>query len=292
MAEIIKYKDGNVLYQIRHDIREIPNGKTFGNTSIDSSRTHLNYSLVDRGKTAKEINQYRKELEKEIHIYNRKDIVHAVEIVIQCPSDCPENEHESFFKASFDYIVSTLPMGERCVLVAEVHRDERYSTPDGTCISKDHLHLIYVPAVPDTKVHYKPQSKQERKSGKPPETYKYKMCADVLTKRSKLKQFHPNLQKHLIDAGITATVFSKADDGKKVIPLSVSQLKEITAQTGMVIDKPLTIDTLVNIIKENQQLKEHFKEIETTNTWGSQHSGWNTINGGNNSWKKENTIEY
>ena len=97
MAEIIKYKDSNVLYQIRHDIREIPNGKTFGNTSIDASRTHLNYSFVDRGKTAKEINQYRKDLEKEIHIYNRKDIVHAVEIVIQCPSDCPENEHEAFF---------------------------------------------------------------------------------------------------------------------------------------------------------------------------------------------------
>ncbi len=48
-------------------------------------------------------------------------------------------------------------------------------------ISKDHLHVMYVPAVPDSK-H---------------EGYSYSRCADELTKRAKLKAFHQGLQKHL-----------------------------------------------------------------------------------------------
>ena len=50
-------------------------------------------------------------------------------------------------------------MGERCVFVAQVHVDERVKDQAGNIIldsngkplSKDHLHVMYVPGVPDTK---------------------------------------------------------------------------------------------------------------------------------------------
>lgn len=254
MAEITKFKAAEVAFHIKHDLREIPDGKSFGNEAIDKEKTHLNYSLIDRGKNAAEVNNYRKQIEKEIFMYKRKDLVHAVEVVVQCPKDCPEEQKEAFFQESYNYIVSQLPMGEKCVFVAEVHRDEKHFSPDGEMISKDHLHVMYIPAIPDTK-H---------------DGYEYRLCADALTKRGQLQKFHPGLQKHLNQAGINATVYTGKSDGKK-IGLSVSQLKEITKQTGVVIDKALTLDNLIEIINENQQLKLQIKELEKvnerTNVW-------------------------
>ena len=139
-------------------------------------------------------------------------------------------------------------MGERCVFVAQVHKDEKHYTPDGTMISKDHLHIMYTPAVKDTK-H---------------EEFQYKLCANDLTKKTRLLKLHPGLQKHLDNAGIHATVYNKkssTNDGK-TIALSVSQLKALTKNAGVVIDKPVTIDELANILVENQKLKQRNKELE------------------------------
>jgi len=262
MAEIIKYKAAEVAFHIKHDIREIPSGKTYGNESIDKSKTHENYSLIKRGKNAKEINSYRKQIEKEIFKYNRKDLVHAVEVVVQCPIDCSEPQKEAFFQETYNYIVEQLPMGERCVFVAEVHRDEKHFSPDGEMISKDHLHLMYIPAVPDTK-----------HAG-----YEFKLCADALTKRSNLKAFHPGLQRYLDNAGIKATVYGGKSAGK-TLALSASQLKELTNKTGVVIDKSFSFDQLVEIIKENEQLKQKIKDMEV-------------IKERSNVWEKDLTIEF
>lgn len=233
--EITKYKAAEVVRHIKHDLRELPDGKSYGNESIDSSLSGNNYSLIDRGKNAAEVNKYRKQLEKEIFKYNRKDLVHAVEAVIQLPDDCPEEDKERFFKECFNYICSTLPMGEKCVFVAEVHRDEKHFSPTGEMISKDHLHIMYVPAVFDNK-H---------------EGYQYKLCADELTKKARLKALHPGLQAHLNKEGISATVFRKNEGDGKQIPLTVKQLKELTAATGIKLDKSITIEDLASIIKQN-----------------------------------------
>lgn len=288
--EIIKFQANEVLFHIRHDLRELPAEKQYGNESIDSSLTPNNYSLIERGNSAAEINDYRKALEKEIFSYNRKNIVHAIEVVIQCPADCPDEQKADFFKESFNYICSTLPMGERCVFLAQVHTDEKHYSPSGKLISKDHLHIMYVPAVPD-----------EKHSG-----YQYKLCADQLTRKAKLKALHPGLQKHLDEAGIHATVFSKKGSGQ-VIPLSVPQLKELTQKTGIVLDSSITIDELASIIntttlqteklqllhadleEKNERIKHLTQYIETLNathqissaehTWGSS-SGWGSSGSG------------
>ena len=110
--ELTKYNANEILSHIRHDLRQLPVGKSYGNESVDTELSHTNYSLINRGKTAKEVNQYRKDFESKIFKYNRKNLVHAVELVIQCPNDCPPEQHESFFQTAFNWYCDTyLPAG-------------------------------------------------------------------------------------------------------------------------------------------------------------------------------------
>lgn len=238
MAEIIKWNASQVLPIIRHNMRNFEDGNSGGNEDIKPELTSQNYSLLYRGKTCKEVNKYRKDIEKECFKYNRKNLVHAVEVVIQCPADCPQEQKTAFFQESFEHICSTLPMGKDCVFVAEVHVDEKHFAPDGTLVSKDHLHLMYVPAVPDTK-H---------------DNFQYKLCADDLTKRANLRELHPSLQAHLDKKGIHATVYQKKDGDGKTIGLSVKQLKEITEKTGIKIDKSITVDEFAKILSNNVEM--------------------------------------
>lgn len=308
MAEIIKFKSSETASHIRHDLRELPPGKSYGNESVDPSLSGKNYSLIEgRCQNFREANAYRKAIEKEIFHYKRKDLVHAVEIVVQCPTDCPEEQKEAFFQETYNYICSTLPMGDRCVFVAQVHVDERHFSPTGEMISKDHLHVMYVPAVKDRK-H---------------DGFDYKLCADQLTKKARLREFHPGLQKHLDKAGIDATVYRKKKGDGKAVSLSVDQLKELTEKTGITIDHSLTIDELSSIIRSNihkdrqltelkteldetkeklslsqsreQELESKLRSYEasrTTSTWGHE-PGWGTSSGWGRSQKtKTEEITY
>lgn len=249
MAEFKKHGDDSKYY-IDHAMRELPMGKNHSNEDIDSRLTEgKNYSLlVGRCETAAEANQYRKKLEKEIFKYNRKGLVKTIEIVIQCPDDCTDKE--AFFETSYSYVCNkVLPMGERCVITAQVHGDEhKYITDEKghkIDISKDHLHIIAVPAVQDTK-H---------------EGFEWKLSAHDLTSKSRLKLFHPGLQKACDDAGIKATVLKRKNGDGKSISLTVKQLKEITDKTGLVIDKSLTIDKLSEILKENHDIKIYDRNL-------------------------------
>lgn len=243
--ELIKYGKTEILAHIKHDLRQLPEGKSYGNESVDLNLSNQNYSLIDRGKTAKEVNQYRKDFESKIFKYNRKNLVHAVELVIQCPSDCPQEQHATFFQTAFDwYCNNYLPAGKDCVFVAEIHRDEHkwVETPEGLKdISKEHLHLAYVPAIPAGAKH---------------PDYKYRLNADALTKKAILREMHPSLQTSLDKAGIKATIHQKKSGDGKTVPLTVKQLKEITNKTGVVIDHTLTVDELANILSKNVELSK------------------------------------
>lgn len=258
--ELTKFSTGGeILAHIKHDVRQIPEGKSYGNESVDPELSKTNYSLIDRGKTATEINQYRKDFEKECFKYNRKNLVHSVELVIQCPSDCPQEQHEQFFQTAFDwYCDRYLPAGKDCVFVAEVHRDEhKFITAYENGkelqkdISKEHLHIMYVPAVPAGEKH--------------PE-YKYRLNADQLTKRAVLRDMHPSLQKELKEKGIQGTVYSKKSSDGKTIGLSVKQLKEITEKYGITIDHSITVDELAQIIGKNAELTEKVDALSSSVT--------------------------
>lgn len=276
MAEITKFRAEEVVYHIRHDLRELSLGNSYGNTAVNTSLSCNNYSLLkDRCKTAKQANKYRKEIEKECFKYNRKNLIHAVEVVVQCPSDCPPEQHKAFFQETYNYICSTLPMGERCVFTAQVHVDEQHFAPNGELLSKEHLHLMYVPAVPDLK-----------HAG-----FSYRLCADQLTKKAELRKFHPGLQAHLDQHGIQATVYHGKKSSGKNIALSVAQMKELTEKTGNKIEHSLTVDELATILSQNIELRKTNNElmqkirslqfeIETAKTqevgWGN-NTGWGNL---------------
>lgn len=254
--ELTKYGGTEILTHIKHDLRQLPEGKSYGNESVDPELSGKNYSLIDRGKTAKEVNQYRKDFESKIFKYNRKNLVHAVELVIQCPSDCPPEQHEAFFQTAFNwYCDKYLPAGKECVFVAEVHIDEHtwVETENGIKdISKEHLHIAYVPAIPAGEKH---------------PDFEYRLNADALTKRAILRDMHPSLQATLNEVGIKATVYQKKSGNRQTIPLSVKQLKEITNKTGITIKKSLTVDELADILKVNQDIKIKDKELQKKSTY-------------------------
>ena len=252
--ELTKYGGTEILAHIKHDLRQLPEGKSYGNESVDPKLSGENYSLIDRGKTAAEVNKYRKDFEKEIFKYNRKNLVHAVELVIQCPNDCPPEQHEAFFQTAFNwYCDNYLPAGKDCVFVAEVHKDEHkwVETPEGLLkdISKEHLHIAYVPAVPAGEKH---------------PDFEYRLNADALTKRAILQKMHPSLQAELDAKGIHATVCKKKSGDGKTVPLSVKQLKEITEKTGVVIDHTLTVEELGAILSKNIELSQKVDVLTST----------------------------
>ncbi len=256
--ELTKFNTGSeILAHIKHDMRQIPEGKSYGNESVDTELSKENYSLIDRGNTAAEVNKYRKDFEKQCFKYNRKNLVHAVELVIQCPSDCPQEQHEAFFQTTFDwYCEKYLPAGKDCVFVAEVHKDEhKYVTTleNGHVIKKDiskeHLHIMYVPVV---------------SAGEKHPDFKYRLNADQLTRRAVLKDMHPSLQHELEKKGIQGTVYAKKSGDGQTIGLSVKQLKYITENYGVVLDHSITVDELAQIISKNVNLTAKVDSLSET----------------------------
>ena len=238
MARIEKYSTG-IVGVIKHNIREFKDGICPTNMEVDQSKKGDNYSLVRRGETAKEIEKYRKQVMKEVFHYNRKNIILCNEVVCTLPADCPPEQEKLFFEESYKYICSTLPMGEKSVILAEVHCDEGRVMKDGVTVAEGahHLHVMYIPAVPDSK-H---------------EGFDFRLCSDELTKRAVLKQWHPNYQKWLDDAGVQATVASGVTSGKGI---SVKSLKEISKETG------LSLEQIKALEKENEKLYSKLMEKE------------------------------
>lgn len=163
---------------------------------------------------------------------------------------------------TYNYICSTLPMGERCIFLAEVHADEGTILKDGKTVvqGSKHMHVMYVPAVPDKK-H---------------DDYDYKLCSDDLTKRAVLKQWHPNYQAWLDDAGVHATVASGVTSGSGI---SVKSMKEITQQTGLSLDQIKDLQHDLDVAHDEIQKLQHdldaaheqIRSLEATlksPTWG------------------------
>ena len=246
MARIEKYHTG-IKKVIQHNIREFKDGKCPTNLEVNPEKMKYNYSLIRRGNTAKEIEAYRKKITAECFHYKRKNIVFANEVIFTLPQDTPPEQERPFFEESLNYLVSTLPMGEKCIFLAEVHCDEGQVLKDGKTVveGQKHLHVMYVPAVADSK-H---------------DSYSYKLCSDALTRRSVLKQWHPKYQKWLDDAGIKGTVYSGKTSGKGI---SVKSLKEISKTTG------LSFDQIQDLEKDRTELLKKLHTLEEAHTRSKQ----------------------
>ena len=146
ILRVAKVKTGNDTRAIqRHNQRE---NKTYGNTDIDHSKSHLNYDLINETNI-----QYAEKINERIeegYQGNRKirsDAIKLVDGIITSDKEffdkLSDKEQDKFFKDSLDFIKKEY--GEKNVIYATVHRDEK--TP--------HMHFGIVPLTKDGRLSAK-----------------------------------------------------------------------------------------------------------------------------------------
>lgn len=172
MARLKKFTMAAVVNQLRHIERTIQHPS---NDDIDPKRIGMNYSLLgDRGMTSYDYFLQRK---SELYCYGRSDVKVMAGWVVTAPKDLPASEHDIFFGETFNFLNERY--GENNCVQAVVHADES---------GQPHLHYCFIPVLPDLK-----------HGGE-------KICAHDLLNRSELRNFHPDLQKHLLQHGIDARI--------------------------------------------------------------------------------------
>lgn len=208
---ILPTDDKAILRQVRYP----------ANADIDSSRTHLNYSLSpDRDMAPADYLQKRL---SQLHCMEREDVRTMCGWVITKPKDLPESEERRFFRLCYDFLAQRY--GERNVVAAEVHKDES---------GEAHLHFYFVPVAQYTPsqhmvnvVRYFEEhpheaniSKVARELGTSRKTVlRYrnktasdipdgKVCAYEVLNRKELLSFHGDLKLWLLQNGLDANVNS------------------------------------------------------------------------------------
>lgn len=108
------------------------------------------------------------------------------------------------------------------------------------------------------------------------------MSKDSFLDKEFFDGFHPAYQKWMDEHGFDCTVYR----GGGGINLTVDQLKEITRQTGVTMERGLSVDSISHLINENSRLQERVTVLEKQ-VERSQSRGWSD----NSEWKKEITWE-
>ena len=186
MASVQKFTAKAVPWEIKHNERTIANPS---NKDIDTSKTHLNYSLMPQQK----ISSYElfKKRKSQLSCYNRADVKVLAGWVVTAPQDLSAEKHRIFFQSVHDFLTNRY--GLENTVQSVVHNDES---------GQPHLHFLFIPATAD------------KKNGG------FKICANEVITRQELRSFHPDLQNYLKSVGINTTVQSgitKAQGGNKSV---------------------------------------------------------------------------
>ncbi len=132
-----KYKRENLMTIYRHNERK---NKNYSNKDIDRTKSYLNYSLKDL-----EFN-YVKEFDNIIKEYDLKGQIKTVsnivcEYMITSDNDffkiIGEEETKRYFETAYKFVCEYKDLGEKYILSAKVHYDER----------SPHMHLLFLPVV-------------------------------------------------------------------------------------------------------------------------------------------------
>ena len=267
MASVVKFEHDVVLVELRHNHREIKNNS---NQDIDPARSVSgNYSLtpyIDIPKTEyyqnreyirKQEYKFYKNRKSELYCYGRKDVKTLCSWVITCPKEIIiQEEKDRFFRETSNFLIERYGI-ENTVSVT-VHADEgRAVVKDGETqfVGRDHLHFCFIPAV---KIDHEQISKK-KKHIKAMDDFDEKISANDRINRTELRRFHPELQEYLSDKGIKCKIYDP--DKSKSINLTVSQLKELSDR-GIVVDKSITVDDLIDYVKTKDIEMERVREME------------------------------
>lgn len=196
MAHVKKYTRAALGHMFAHFERaKNENGEyaKFGNQDIDLKRTHLNYNLAAELQPSSQGAFVAKRC-SEVRMLNRKNTNVMCSWVVTAPKDLPQEEHKSFFEATFDFL--NRRYGAENVVSAYVHMDE----------TQPHMHYAFVPIVAD------------RKRGG------FKVSAKEAVDIADLRSFHLQLDRHL-EAALGHPV-SVLNDATKEGNKTVAQLKQ------------------------------------------------------------------
>ena len=212
MASIQKFEASAVVNQIRHIERTIENPS---NEDIDKEKISEDYLLSpDRGITSYD---YYKQRLSELYVLKRPDINTACGWVITAPQELKKENEDAFFKSCYEFLNNRY--GEKNCISCTVHKDES---------GQPHLHYLFIPVVEDKK-H---------------KDYDGKVCADNLITQRELRNFHPDLQRHLDNEGIEAKVMTG-----------------ITKRQGGNIR--------VKELKQNREIEQQIEQTKQIDRWGS-----------------------
>lgn len=173
MAHIEKFQQHALGHMCKHYERALDaNGEPirYGNQNIDLTRSHLNYNLAPE-----RASQYGFIMDrcKDVYCLKRKDVNLMCSCIVTAPKDLPAEEHERFFRASYDFLAARYGgKGAENVISAYVHMDE----------GSPHLHFAFVPVAYD-------KSKE-----------RWTVSAKNVVTRQDLKTLHPDLERHLTRA--------------------------------------------------------------------------------------------
>lgn len=169
----------------------------YGNESIDSNKTHLNYNLAPEHDQM----DFIKNRISEVKCLKRKDVNVMCSWVVTLPKDYSETDpsrtSEEFFKGAYNFLEQKY--GKENVVSSYVHMDE--TTP--------HMHFAFVPVVKDEKKGH------------------LKVSAKECVTKWDLKGFHELLQDYLQEkCNLHSNVINEATkEGNK----SIAELKRGTA---------------------------------------------------------------
>ena len=135
-----KYKRDNLKGIYRHNERR---NKNYSNKNIDSSKSHLNYSIkAPKFSYEKEFERLRKEYNLKGQIKTVSNI--ACEYIITSDKEFFEQigevETKRYFETAYNFVAEYKQLDEKYIMSAKVHMDEE--TP--------HMHLVFIPVVHTT----------------------------------------------------------------------------------------------------------------------------------------------
>ena len=244
MAHVAKYTKGALGHMFAH--YERARGKDgeyikFGNESIDTTKSHLNYNLAPNRDMSQ--GEFVKKRCNEVKCLNRKDVNVMCSWVVTAPKDLDPSQQEDFFKESYKFLEDRY--GDDNVVSAYVHLDE--ATP--------HMHFSFVPVVYDSKKDI------------------LKVNAKQKVSRSDLQSFHKDLQEHLDRANIKCNVLNEATrEGNKSIDelkrqSATERLKEVSQKASQIVseahDEVQAIkDNLIPLKAEYEAKKAYVMEVD------------------------------
>jgi len=177
MAHVAKYTRAVCGHMFKHYERakdEKGEYIKFGNTDIDTTKTHLNYNLAPHRAQGQGAFVKERCTAENVFCMNRKDVNVLASWVVTQPKDLPPEKSKEFFEQTYAFLAKRY--NEENVVSAYVHNDE--TTP--------HMHFAFVPITQNT------GKKKGSKTAK-----EYTVSFDKLITRTELKAFHPALEKHL-----------------------------------------------------------------------------------------------